>query len=426
MTSTPRSPHSQAWKWWVCGLLFLASTINYMDRQTLGNLSGEVKDHFKLGNKRYGELENVFGLAFAVGSLLFGFIADRTKVRWLYPAVLLLWSAVGFTTGLVQTFAQLWLCRLFLGLFEAGHWPCALRTTQRLLSPQERSLGNSVLQGGTAIGAIVTPQIINLMVSRQLPESWRGPFMVLGALGSLWAIAWVFSIPSDMDSRRVEFADAVAGGCGNGPAIEGDSFWSAVFGRRFLVLAIVVICINGCWHFFRVWLIRYLDEQLHYTRDDARNVVTMFNIATEIGCLGAGVATVLLRRAGATVHGARAYVFGAAALLTASSLLLPLFAKGTALVALLMVIGAGALAMFPCFYSMTQELSGRHQGKIGGLLGAIAWITSSPVHPYFGGIVDKTGRFDVGMQIAGVVPLIAVAAIVLGWRSQETTTAQAR
>ena len=89
------------WKWWVCGMLLLASTINYMDRQTLANAAVRITTQFHLSQQQYGRLEWVFGWAFAIGSLLFGVAVDRFSVRWLYPLVLFLWSAVGFATGLV-------------------------------------------------------------------------------------------------------------------------------------------------------------------------------------------------------------------------------------------------------------------------------------------------------------------------------------
>ena len=127
MTLVSRSP---SWKWWVCGLLLLASTINYMDRQTLANAATRITQEFGLNQEQYGNLEMVFGWAFAVGSLLFGFAVDRISVRWLYPAVLLLWSIVGFATGFVETYDGLLVCRTLLGLFEGGHWPCATRPTR--------------------------------------------------------------------------------------------------------------------------------------------------------------------------------------------------------------------------------------------------------------------------------------------------------
>src|SRR6266404_7007788 len=92
-----------AWKWWVCGLLLLATTINYMDRQTLANAAVRIINEFKLSKEKYGNLELVFGWAFAAGSLVFGFIADAVPVRWLYPAVLFCWSATGFATGFAHS-----------------------------------------------------------------------------------------------------------------------------------------------------------------------------------------------------------------------------------------------------------------------------------------------------------------------------------
>src|SRR5439155_1950464 len=85
-----------SWKWQVCGLLLFASMINYMDRQTLANVAVRITDEFHLSQEQYGNLELVFGWAFAVGSLVFGFIADAVSVRWLYPAVLVFWAATGF------------------------------------------------------------------------------------------------------------------------------------------------------------------------------------------------------------------------------------------------------------------------------------------------------------------------------------------
>ena len=170
LSVTPRA-RPASWKWWICGLLLLASAINYMDRQTLANAAVRITTQFHLNQEQYGNLELVFGWAFAVGSTLFGIAADRLPVRWLYPVVLTLWSVVGFATGLVNSYSGLMLCRTLLGLFEGGHWPCAIKTTQRLLAPQDRAMGNSVLQSGASIGAIVTPLIMGAMLTAQL-GSW--------------------------------------------------------------------------------------------------------------------------------------------------------------------------------------------------------------------------------------------------------------
>src|SRR5437868_4978116 len=135
-----------AWKWWVCGLLLLATMINYMDRLTLNQTAARIKEELQLNNQQYGHIEMGFGVAFAVGALVMGRAADRWNVRWVFPLALLGWSAAGFVTGFSQTVIQLTACRVVLGFFESGLWPCALRTTQHILRPDERTLGNSLLQ----------------------------------------------------------------------------------------------------------------------------------------------------------------------------------------------------------------------------------------------------------------------------------------
>src|SRR4030095_11393146 len=104
-------------KWWICGLLLFASAVNYMDRQTRANASVRITTQFNLKDAHYGMIEWSFGWAFAVGSLVFGIIADRVTVRWLYPAILICWSACGYATAYVGSFGGLMLCRSLLGFF---------------------------------------------------------------------------------------------------------------------------------------------------------------------------------------------------------------------------------------------------------------------------------------------------------------------
>ncbi|MCX7407429.1 MAG: MFS transporter [Planctomycetales bacterium] len=406
------SKRGSVWVWWICGLLLLASTINYMDRQTLSNTSKRITDEFKLSDEQYGNLELAFGLAFACGATVFGIIADKTSVRWLYPIVLLLWSMMGFLTGFVETYAGLLLCRLFLGLFEAGHWPCALKTTQRLLPPDKRTLGNSVLQSGTAIGAIITPLIMKMMLTDQ-PGSWRPVFQVLGAIGVVWVVLWLVSV-RQQDLSHIEPTAEKASS--SQPTGEHDaSLFDAVFSRKFLVLLIVVISINACWHLFRVWLPKFLQQGRGYTEAAMLNFNFWFNVMTDVGCLSAGALTATLAYRGWSVHGSRCLVFGLCAGLVSCGGLIPWLPQGPALLAVLLLVGAGALGLFPCYYSLSQELTKTHQGKVSGLLGTFAWLTSSPLHPLFGRWIDQTKSFDLGMAMASLTPLVGFAALCLLW-----------
>src|SRR6266571_1267613 len=97
-------------------------------------------------------------------------------------------------TGFAHNFLELLIWRFLLGLFEAGNWPCALRATQRILLPQDRTLGNSVLQSGAPIGAIITPMVVLALVNGE--GTWRQPFFWLGAAGSIWVFLWLPAVRS--------------------------------------------------------------------------------------------------------------------------------------------------------------------------------------------------------------------------------------
>ena len=396
---------STAWRWWVCGLLLLATMLNYMDRQTLSQSATDVSKELGLTNEDYGRLEQGFGLAFAAGGLVLGFVADRVSLRWLYPAVLLAWSAAGLATGRARNFDELMACRVALGFFEAGQWPCALTASQRLLSRRDRALGNSVLQSGAAIGAVMTPLVVQALVSDR-PGSWRAPFQVIGLMGIGWAIAWLAMIRGgDLDRPADDSPDA--------PEISTTS-WGA-FVRRFLVLAVVVLTINLCWHFYRAWLPKMLREQHHYSRGTVNYFTSAFYVATDVGCLAAGFAARFLASHGWSVHASRVLTFLACGLLTALGAVVAVLPAGLAMLAILLLIAAGALGLFPIYYSLTQELSSRHQGKVTGSLGCIAWLGSALMHRQIGRWIDRTGSYSSVLFITGLLPLAALIVLALLW-----------
>ena len=383
----PRStPRSTKWKWWVCGLLLLASMFLYMDRQTLGNVSARLLWEFDLSNEQYGNLGFAFGIAFATGLLIFGFVADRVGVYWLYPLALTGWSAAGFATGFAENYSDFMTCRIALGFFEAGHWPCAMKTVQLLLPRADRGMGNSVLQSGASVGAVVTPIIIVLMLAsfssgawrlmdtrlaagdddqkivtavsseiqeqsyfktaantnkvtevvteirsrkqadpdlnataaaliidksknqkeQYIPGAWRPPFFVIGAIGLSWVFLWLITI------RRRDLDPANAAE----PEPTGIPFLQVIKDRRFIILLAIGACINTPWQLIREWLVLLLTHR-GYTEQFAQLFNSAYYIATDVGCLIAGAATLWLAKRGATVHQSRVRVFGACAALIA-------------------------------------------------------------------------------------------------------------
>jgi len=400
----PSAVRSRRWRWGVCLLLLLATTINYMDRVTLSNTARRVKDEFQLTSRQYGQIEEGFSYAFAGGSLLFGILADKVNVRFLYPAVLVLWSIMGFAGGLVKDFEGMLVCRTLLGLFEAGHWPCALKTVHRILEPKERAMGNGILQSGASIGAVITPLIIQEFLDRGL--GWRMPFQIVGSVGAFWAVFWLLTIRT---------SDLAA------PAASSEqSAWreilEVVFSRRFLALLIMISLINVTWQILRAWLPLFLQEGRGYSEGAANRFTSAYYIATDLGVLTTGFLALRLVRRGMSVHGSRVAVYVGMSLLALFTVAAAFLPKGLPFLASLLIVGFGALGVFPCYYSFAQEVPARHVGKVNGLLGACAWFVTGRIQTLFGAIVDHRKSYDLGVALAGFAPLLAILVFVMLWK----------
>ena len=476
---------SSMWKWWICGLLLLATTINYMDRLTLNLMSSNIMERFNLNAREYGQLESAFGSAFAIGAIIAGWLADRMNVRWLFALSVLAWSLAGFCTGLAQRFLSLLILRFLLGLAEAGNWPCALRTTQHVLRPEERTMGNSILQSGAAVGAVLTPLIVIPFVlfpnsaaaqwlsqTTNIPpsflaDSWRFPFVFIGGLGLLWAVLWLVAVKKkDLERSQstasvtlmpvvgllvllfgidvavhviftdpnpaappaaASFVPLIVKVMVTALAIGGVSFWlwhvtrddaemdRPVFFRRFWVLAFVVVVINGTWHYFRVWLPLFLQRVHHYSLEDTQWFSAAYYAATFVGSIAAGSLTMTLAKSGLPVHRSRMLVFSGCAVICTASAVAAVVPSGLVLLGLFLVIGFAALGLFPNYYSFSQELTVRHQGKLTGALGCICWLAMSLLHEVVGDSIERTHSYTTSVAVAGLVPLLAVAALILFW-----------
>jgi ACS family hexuronate transporter-like MFS transporter len=402
--------------------MLVATMLNYMDRLALSQQATEISRDLDLSNEDYAGIEEGFGIAFAIGGIVSGFAADRISPRWLYPAVLLCWSLVGYATGWVTSYRELLVCRVLLGFFEAGQWPCALVTAQRLLARRDRPLGNSIIQSGASLGAIATP-IVVLYLAAEGAGGWRLPFRVIGAAGVAWVVAWLASVrsrdvqlaPSVMPSLAAD-DDSVAEARSGAPKEESSSR-NLTFARRFFALAIVVVVINLCWQFFRAWMPKMLREQYQYGATDVQYFSIAYYIAADVGCLSIGFFTKWLAGRGFSVHGARVTTFFVCCLLTALSVVAAGLPASGLLLGTLLVIGFGSLGQFPTYYAFTQELSARRMGNVTGALSFLTWIVHALVQKPIGRWLDETHRYGPVMLLAGLMPLLGLLAVVLLWNS---------
>ncbi|MFO0935471.1 MAG: MFS transporter [Gemmataceae bacterium] len=433
MTNSP-DPQTDAppssWRWGVCGLLLLATTLNYMDRVALNQSSVRISQALRLDNVEYGSLESVFSLAFAVGTLVTGWLVDRAGVRWIYPLAVAGWSLAGFCTGFANTFAVLLICRCSLGFFEAANWPCGVRTVREAMPPAERSLGNSLFQSGTAIGAIITPLIILLCMQYADPHeserlatvavaggavvnvvglpaesTWRLPFLAIGLLGFVWVFAW-FLLPKGLFDRK-----------SNSPVSASSiaSFSSVFRDRRFFILIAVIVGVNFAWHTFRIWLPKYLVHAGGYSEAAMLKFSTLFYISADVGTWTVGLATLFLARRGFPLHSVRVAAFAGCTGLVLLSTMVVWVRQEWLLPVLLLAVGFGSLGLFPTYFALSQELSATHQGKVTGTLGFINALVMAAMSAGQGAVIEATKRYDWALSVAGVPALIALMVLVYCW-----------
>ncbi len=188
-----------------------------------------------------------------------------------------------------------------------------------------------------------------------------------------------------------------------------------VFFRRFWVLAVLVVTINMTWHFFRAWLPLFLQNQHGYSLTEYGRFSMAYYLAADAGCLSAGFVTLRLARGGVSVHRSRLLVFSTCAALATLSVVAAVLPAGWPLLAVLLIIGFASLGLFPNYYSFTQELSVRHQGKVTGALGCICWMFMSLLHEVVGDVVQRSGTYSQGVACAGLLPLMGVAGLLMFW-----------
>jgi ACS family hexuronate transporter-like MFS transporter len=431
--STPNGQPVSPWRWWVCLLLMLATVINYMDRMALNQMAHRIKAAFSLTNTQYSLLESSFSLAFALGALTTGFVVDRFSVRWVYPLMVLGWSAAGVLTGFAPGYWFLLTCRFLLGVFEAGNWPCGIRTTKAVLRPDERSLGNSLFQSGTALGAVITPMLVLVLLRWADPneghrhavmavgggsyaafeppptDTWRIPFRVIGSLGVVWVVLWFVTVPGRMVRRGDE---------GSGDSAAGQGGFTQVFrDRRFWGLLIAVVALNVTWHGYRTWLPLYLVEQRKYTEAEMSRFTTLYYLIADVGSWTVGFATLgVVRRGGVGLHATRLAAFAVCALLTLGTVAVPFLPDGWPLQFALLAVAFGGLGLFPTYFALSQELSSRHQGKVTGTLGFAAHMSLALVfYPIEGIVCDATKSYEWVLGAVGAAPIIGFGLLLCLW-----------
>src|SRR3954452_16604676 len=177
-------------------LVFAATVINYLDRQTLSVPAPVLIEQFHMSNVAYSRIVFAFMLAYTIMNAVSGPLIDRLGTKAGYALCIAWWSASSVLHAFARGPISLGAYRFLLGMGEAGNWPAGVKVVAEWFPERERALASGVFNSGSSVGAILAPPVVALIV---LQLGWRTAFFIIGTLGFLWIGAWlvIYRTPPD-------------------------------------------------------------------------------------------------------------------------------------------------------------------------------------------------------------------------------------
>jgi len=175
-------------RWYIVGLVFLATLINYIDRLTVSVLAPVITRELNLSNTEFARVATWFLLAYTISQTLSGKLYDRIGTRLGFVVSITIWSVAAMAHSFARGVGSLSAFRFVLGLGEAGNWPGAAKAVAEWFPIRQRAFGMAIFNSGAAIGSVVAPPLI---IWLQLRYGWQTTFLVTGALGFIWLALWL-------------------------------------------------------------------------------------------------------------------------------------------------------------------------------------------------------------------------------------------
>ena len=292
------------WRWWLCSLLFVATTVNYLDRQVLSlTYENFIKPEFHWTDDNYGTITAFFSIFYAIACLFAGKFVDWMGTKKGYLIAIGVWSlgacmhaACGWATGLMvgQDIAALrgvevasnvalaisttsvylfLLCRGVLALGEAGNFPAAIKVTAEYFPKKDRAFATAIFNAGASVGALVAPLCIPPLAVK---FGWEMAFIIIGALGFIWMFFWAFMYEKPEKSKRVneaelayihqddeEDAKAAAAAAEEAKSEKQVSLWKCFSFKQTWQFITGKFFTDGVWWFFLFWAPSYFSNQFN-------------------------------------------------------------------------------------------------------------------------------------------------------------------
>ncbi len=410
-------------RWYICGLLFFATTVNYMDRQVLGILKPTLEKELGWSEQDYAWVIFFFQAAYAVMLPIAGRLIDWLGTRIGYSLAVVVWSLASMSHALARTPIQFAAARFGLGIGEAANFPAAIKTVSDWFPRRERALATGIFNSGSNIGAVVAPIMVPFIA---LHYNWRYTFLATGGLDLIWLVLWLAFYRKPSEHKLLSSEERAL--------IESDNDQEAPRKIPYRVLlttraawAFVIgkFLTDPVWWFYLYWLPGFLNRTYGVNLTQLGPPLVTIYLAADVGSIGAGWLSSALLKRGWSCNAARK----TAMLICAISVLAVIFVlySGGNLwlaVGLISIAAAAHQGWSANLFTLVSDTFPRSAvGSVvglGGLGGAIGGMLVAPAIGYWLGF--SHGAYGPLFVIAGLAYLIALGIIQLLVPKLERTT----
>ncbi len=325
-TGSPDIDRPPSYRWTICALLFVATTINYVDRQVLGILAPTLQRQLHWTETDYGDIVSWFSFAYAFGFLAAGRVIDWIGVRRGLATAVVAWSIAAIGHAFARTAAGFSVARALLGVSESAIFPGSIKAVAEWFPQRERALAAGIFNAGTNMGAILTPLVVPWIALRW---GWQWAFVGTGALGLLWLLLWI-----PLYRNPPVTSDAGTAGA-SVPWISLFAFrqtWAFVVGK---------LMADPVWWFYLYWLPKFLDAKYGVKLAQVAAPIIVVYLIADVGSVGGGWMSSALIKRGWTVNRARKVTMLAMALLIVPTALV---SRAPSMWAAVVIVGVAAAA----------------------------------------------------------------------------------
>lgn len=387
----------------ILGLLFFATTINYIDRQVIGILKPYIEIDLGWSEFDYGLIVTAFQVAYAAGLLVTGVLLDKFGTRLGYAIAIAVWSVAGMLHAAARSAISFAAARFFLGIGESANFPAAIKTVSEWFPQKERAHATGWFNSGSTIGAIVAPLIVTGIT---ISMGWQWAFIITGAMGFIWIICWLvyYFQPSKHPRLTVEEHDYILQDT-KGIDKADNVKWADLFKyRQTYALCATRFISDWVWWFFLFWTPDFL-HKMHGVniREAILPLIVIYGVAS-FGGIGGGWISSFMINKGRSVDYARKSAILVSALVVLPIMIVPQI-KSLWLTVFLIAVGcAGHCGWAANMFTLISDIYPKKAvGSMTGLTGFTAAIGGALSASFVGYILDATGSYFLIFAIASTV-----------------------